>query len=103
MRSISAKSESKVTYFLYPIFVQFALTINTPVMPENGWAAGDDGESDQALETFMRQRGKDFMDADGIAFNKEDLLEFWGMYQTMREEELIPPPDGEFLQEFSGH
>ena len=73
------------------------------VMPEDSWAAADDGASDQALETFMRQRGKDFMDADGIAFDKEDLLDFWGMFQTMREEGLIPPAD--IAQEFAnvGH
>lgn len=70
------------------------------VMPENGWVSMDDGRSDQALETFMRQRGKDFMDADGIAFEKQDLIDFWTIWQTMREEGLIPPAD--VAQEFEG-
>ena len=74
-----------------------------PVMPEDAWAAADDGSSDQALETYMRQQGKDFMDEDGIAFTKEDLLEYWGLWETMRAEGLIPPPD--VSQEFGnvGH
>ncbi|MAU12888.1 MAG: hypothetical protein CL607_23915 [Anaerolineaceae bacterium] len=72
-------------------------------MPEGTWPAADDGSADQALETFMRQQGKDFMDADGIAFDREDLLEYWGMWEDMRANNLIPPPD--ITQEYAnvGH
>ncbi|QPC83728.1 extracellular solute-binding protein [Phototrophicus methaneseepsis] len=74
-----------------------------PIMPEGTWPASDDGASDQALETFLRQRGKDFMDAEGIAFERQDLLDFWGMYEDMRAQNLIPPPDISQEYENVGH
>ncbi len=69
-----------------------------PVLPEDAWSSADNGGSDQALETFMRQRGGDFFIDGELGFTREDLLDFWGFWETMRAEGLIPPPD--IAQEF---
>jgi len=73
------------------------------VVPEDGWVITDEGSSDQGLEVFMRQRGKDFFIDGELGFDREDLIAYWGMWEELRQEGLIPPADVMQEYENAGH
>jgi multiple sugar transport system substrate-binding protein len=62
-------------------------------LPKNVYPMTDVSFNDHGLETFVRSKGKSLMTADGSAlgFTKEDLAEFWTVWDDFRKEGLVPP------------
>ncbi|MCM3408648.1 ABC transporter substrate-binding protein [Metabacillus litoralis] len=57
------------------------------------WGSADmsGGQLQPNLRYFLRQKGKDLFDDEGkIAFTKEDVIEWWTMWDNLRKEEAIP-------------
>jgi multiple sugar transport system substrate-binding protein len=62
--------------------------------PESYWGVADKGHWEPALECFLRQRGKALYDADGgLAYGEEDVADYFGLWQGMRDEGLVPTPE----------
>jgi multiple sugar transport system substrate-binding protein len=62
--------------------------------PEGYWGASDNGDNEQGLEIFVRQRGKALYTEDGqMAFDEEDVVDYFGFWDGMRRDGLVPPPD----------
>lgn len=52
------------------------------------------GREENQLETWVRQRGKALYTEDGqLAFDLQDLEEFWAYWKMMQDEGLTPPAD----------
>jgi multiple sugar transport system substrate-binding protein len=60
-----------------------------------GYAAvADKGIWEPMLEFFLRQRGKALYTAEGeIAFTQEDVVDYFGLWDGMRQEGLVPAAD----------
>ncbi|MFV2047598.1 ABC transporter substrate-binding protein [Metabacillus sp. YM-086] len=57
------------------------------------WGSADmsGGQLQPNLRYFLRQKGKDLFDDEGkIAFTKEDVVEWWTMWDNLRKEGAIP-------------
>ena len=62
--------------------------------PEGLAAVADKGLWEPMLEVFMRQRGKALYTEEGeIAFTEEDVADYLGLWDSFRQEGLVPPPD----------
>lgn len=57
------------------------------------YGASDVGGWDATLELFMRQRGKTLFDGNALGFEREDLIEYWSMWQRLREAGGVPPAE----------
>lgn len=67
-------------------------------LPDRMFFMSNKGREENALQTFTRQRGKDLYTADGqLAFELEDLVDFWDYWKMMLDEGLTPPADVEAL------
>ena len=61
---------------------------------ENYWGVADKGHWEPALEFFLRQRGKALYTEDGgLGYGEEDVADYFGLWQGMREEGLVPTPE----------
>lgn len=59
---------------------------------------GDYSGSEPVLENWLRQRGKALYTADGaIAFDENDIVEWFSLWATMREAEVIVTPEDQAL------
>lgn len=47
----------------------------------------------QTFEVFVKQRGGNFLDGQGLAFERDDLVDWWTMWADMRETGAASPPD----------
>jgi multiple sugar transport system substrate-binding protein len=62
--------------------------------PEGYWGVADKGHWEPALECFLRQRGKALYQEDGsLAYGEEDIADYFGLWQGMRDEGLVPTPE----------
>jgi multiple sugar transport system substrate-binding protein len=62
--------------------------------PEGYWGVADKGHWEPALEAFLRQRGKALYDEEGgLAYGEEDVADYFGLWQGMRDEGLVPTPE----------
>ena len=60
----------------------------------NYWGVADKGHWEPILENFLIQRGKGLYNEDGqIAFTEEDVADFFGFWDGLRQEGLAPPAD----------
>ena len=58
------------------------------------YGASDGSGREPVLEVWLRQRGKSLYTADGaLGFGTEDAVEWFQMWQDMREAEAIPPAE----------
>ena len=57
------------------------------------WGAADQGSSEVAFFIFLGQRGQSFFKGDVLGFDRQDLLDWWGMWEAMRASDAIPPAD----------
>ncbi|WP_424768020.1 ABC transporter substrate-binding protein [Paenibacillus sp. sgz302251] len=55
----------------------------------------DDAKDDLLLESFLRLKGKNMFaeDGSGLGFAKEDLIEWFELWQSMKNEGLVPPAE----------
>jgi multiple sugar transport system substrate-binding protein len=62
--------------------------------PEGYWGVADKGHWEPALEAFLRQRGKALYDEEGgLAYEEEDVANYFGLWQGMRDDGLVPTPE----------
>lgn len=81
-------------------FQQTAIALSEALGPDV-WGTEDSGAWEPAFETWLRQRGKDlFQNGTELGFDKEDLMEWWAMWEEMRAAGALPPAD--LSQEYSG-
>jgi multiple sugar transport system substrate-binding protein len=66
----------------------------------NVYGVNDAGYWDQTLELFMRQQGKRFFDGGELGFDRDDLIEYWSMWERLRQAGAIPPAD--LTSEYAG-
>ena len=67
------------------------------------FGVADKGHWEGALEVFLRQRGKALYTEDGArAYDEEDVADFFGYWQGLRDEGLLPPPDVTFRDSEGG-
>lgn len=63
----------------------------------------DKGYWEGGLEVFLRQRGKALYDNDGArAYEQEDIADYFGYWQGLRDQGLLPPPDMTFRDREGG-
>jgi multiple sugar transport system substrate-binding protein len=63
-------------------------------LPDGMWFVANRGNQENMLETWTRQRGKGLYTEDGqLAFDLQDLEDFWGFYLGLQESGLSPPAD----------
>ncbi len=62
---------------------------------EDAWALHDPGGWDNVIEPYMRQKGKTLLSEDGtsLGFSKEDLIDWYSMWDRIREAGGVPPAD----------
>lgn len=60
-------------------------------LPEGVWATEDEGGVYRNVECFAVQKGKALFDENGIGLTKEDLLDWYGRWETLRAEGVCPP------------
>ncbi len=62
-------------------------------MPSGKYAMVDASYDDHMFETYMRQKGKTVLapDSSAIGFDKEDLIEFWSIWEEFRQTGVVPP------------
>lgn len=62
---------------------------------EGHWGTEDAGGSYEALETFVRQRGKRLFSEDGLSlgFEKQDLIDWFTYWDDLRKAGAAPPAD----------
>jgi multiple sugar transport system substrate-binding protein len=63
-----------------------------PSLGPDTWAMENDGGSYRDLEAFAVQRGKSLFSADGLAISKQDLTEWYTMWDELRKAGVVPPP-----------
>jgi multiple sugar transport system substrate-binding protein len=73
-------------------FEETATALSTALGPDV-YGASDVGGWDATLELFMRQRGKTLFDGNALGFAREDLIEYWSMWQRLREAGAVPPAE----------
>lgn len=63
-------------------------------LPEGMFFVSNMGGQENMLETWTRQRGKGLYTEDGkLAFDQQDLQDFWGFWMELQEAGLTPPAD----------
>ena len=63
-------------------------------LPDGMFFVSNMGRQENMLETWTRQRGKGLYTADGeLAFDQQDLQDFWAFWKMMQDEGLSPPAD----------
>ncbi|MCC7208577.1 MAG: carbohydrate ABC transporter substrate-binding protein [Anaerolineae bacterium] len=61
-------------------------------LPEGVYASADTANSfDIAFEPYVRQRGYKLFEGEAIGFPKEVLVDWWTIWQTLREAGALPP------------
>ena len=71
-----------------------AATAIAKATPDGYWGSADNGNNEQGLEIFVRQRGKALYGEDGqIAFDEGDVADYFGFWDTMRKAGAVPPAD----------
>lgn len=62
---------------------------------EGHWGTEDAGGSYEALEAFLRQRGKRLFSEDGLAlgFEQQDLIDWFTYWEDLRQAGAAPPAD----------
>jgi multiple sugar transport system substrate-binding protein len=67
-------------------------------LPEGMYFASNKGREENMIQTWTRQRGKDLYTEDGqLAFEQQDLQDFWAFWKMMLDEGLVPPADVQAL------
>jgi multiple sugar transport system substrate-binding protein len=67
-------------------------------LPDGMFFMSNLGRQENQLETWTRQRGKGLYTEDGqLAFELQDLEDFWGYWKMMLDEGLTPPADVQAL------
>ena len=61
----------------------------------------DDGQDWRGFNTFIRQQGKEFFDDEALGFEREDLVEYWQMWEELRAAGALPPQA--LMQEYTDH
>jgi len=76
----------------YDEFVQYLTELQSK-LPKGKYGMIDPSYDDHMFETFMRQKGKSVLKPDGsaIGFDKEDLVEFWTIWENLRKSGVLPP------------
>ncbi|GHV90473.1 lipoprotein [Spirochaetia bacterium] len=77
----------------YAEFKQYCLDLKKK-LPAGVFASEGPAASDHAVEIFMRSRGKSLYNAqgNGLGFDKEDLIEWWTLWEDLRKAECVPGP-----------
>jgi multiple sugar transport system substrate-binding protein len=75
----------------YADFRQYCLDLKKK-LPPDVFASEVAAYSDHAVEIFMRSRGKSLYTPDGrgLGFSKEDLTEWWTMWEDLRRAGCVP-------------
>ncbi len=75
-------------------FEQWVIQVSE-ALGEDAWALQDSGGWDNVIESYMRQKGKKLISEDGtsLGFSKEDLIEWYSMWERLRQAGGIPPAD----------
>jgi pectin-derived oligosaccharide transport system substrate-binding protein len=73
-------------------FVAWAAEI-TKASKGKVYGTADPSGSFQALEIWLRQRGKDAYDGSKLAFTADDLTEWWQYWVDAHKKQATPPPD----------
>jgi len=62
-------------------------------MPKDQYPIVDASFDDHYIESYVRSKGKSFLakDGSGLGFDKEDLIEFWGLWEEFRQLGLTVP------------
>jgi multiple sugar transport system substrate-binding protein len=58
---------------------------------EDRYAISDSGSDHRGFRAFLRQRDKLFFDGDALGFEKEDLRDYWQMWEDLRAAGAMPP------------
>jgi multiple sugar transport system substrate-binding protein len=67
-------------------------------LPDGMYFMSNMGRQENMLETWTRQRGKGLYTEDGqLAFEQQDLEDFWSFWKMMLDEGLTPPADVQAL------
>ncbi|MGH6923651.1 MAG: ABC transporter substrate-binding protein, partial [Propylenella sp.] len=81
------------TTWTYDDFIAIGNSVKDK-LPEGMWFVASRGNQENMLETWTRQRGKGLYTEDGkLAFELQDLEDFWGFYLGLQESGLAPPAD----------
>jgi multiple sugar transport system substrate-binding protein len=73
-------------------FMQTAIGLSE-TLGEDVYGSTDHGGWVEALETFVRQRGKTLFDGEALGFDKEDLAAHWRVWEELQSARAIPPPE----------
>jgi multiple sugar transport system substrate-binding protein len=70
-------------------------TAITEALGEGTYGSSDAGASGDAIEIFLRQRGKSLFAAEGaqLNFERQDLVDWLGFWDGLRQAGVIPPTD----------
>lgn len=58
---------------------------------EGVYGTMDQGSEGNAILTYFGQRGQGFFDGDQLGFERADLIEWWTMWEELRDAGAIPP------------
>jgi multiple sugar transport system substrate-binding protein len=76
---------------------EFATLANdlAAALGDGRWGAEDAGGSYEALEAFVRQRGKRLFSEDGLSlgFEQQDLIDWFTFWDDLRKSGAVPPAD----------
>jgi multiple sugar transport system substrate-binding protein len=77
----------------YADFKQYCLDLKKK-LPSGVFASEGAATSDHAVEIFMRSKGKSLYTPDGrgLGFSKDDLTEWWTLWEDLRRAECVPGP-----------
>jgi multiple sugar transport system substrate-binding protein len=76
-------------------FIDKVTELNDTMDSDSQWGVADlsGGQLQPTFRYFVRQNGKDLFNDDGeLAFDEEDLIEWWSMWDDLRQAEVIPDP-----------
>ncbi|GGL78073.1 ABC transporter substrate-binding protein [Wenxinia marina] len=73
-------------------FADKAAAINT-ALGDGVFGATDQGMDGLPFTIFLGQRGKAMYDGEGLGFDEDDLRDYWGLWQGMRDEGALPSAD----------
>lgn len=60
---------------------------------EDRYGAFDDSENEIGFPIFLGQRGKRFYEGEALGFEKQDLIDWWSMWDEMRSTDAAPPAE----------
>lgn len=60
-------------------------------LPTGVYAMSDSGDDSRGFRVFLRQRDKLFFDGDQLGFDKQDLRDYWQMWEDLRAAGALPP------------